>query len=263
MYSRPGPALLRRRRAPSVPVLLLLLLSAVSLAVGEVPLTVANRSGVGVRLHWIHPETGEASFVGMYENKGKDTLNTFVGHEFEAREDPEGGGCGGDTCRMARFQVERGDAGKIKYIGSNFVVETLDDEAALLHRDSRVYDMALSEDPDAAFNAPAAEVTVGVVNDAGVVVEILWVDALTQKRETVATVGARRAEAESHHAHWVRTYPGVRFEIREVPSGATGLCGFAGEKRCRTRPFEVERKDNQRINAAEILALDATAEAEN
>ena len=36
------------------------------------------------------------------------------------------------------------------------MVETLDDAAALLHRDSRVYDMALSDDPDAAFNAPAA-----------------------------------------------------------------------------------------------------------
>ena len=113
MYSRPGPAPLRRRRAPSVPVLLLLLLSAVSLAAGEVTISVANRSGVGVRLHWIHPETGEASFVGNYENKGKESVNTFVGHEFEAREDPtQGGGCDGDTCRMARFQVERGDAGK-------------------------------------------------------------------------------------------------------------------------------------------------------
>ena len=126
------------------------------------------------------------------------------------------------------------------------MVETLDDAVALLHRDSRVYDMALSDDPDAAFNAPAAEVTVGVVNDAGRRVEILWVDALTQQRETVGTVGAGRAEAESHPMHWVRTYPGVRFEIREVPSGTTGLCGFAGEKRFRTRPFEVDRVDDQR-----------------
>ena len=71
--------------------------------------------------------------------------------------------------------------------------------------------MVGSNDHDTALaqSYPSTEVTVGVVNDAGFAVEILWVDALTNKRETVGTMWTVHVNAESHHMHWVRTYVGV------------------------------------------------------
>lgn len=80
---------------------------------------ILNESGSRVEIHWIHPETREASLMSSPNvmNGASFPLNSYVGHEFEVRELPsvKSGVCGGtedggdQTCKSKFFEVSEND----------------------------------------------------------------------------------------------------------------------------------------------------------
>jgi len=97
------------------------------------PIKVVNDSGSRVGLYWIHPDTREAFIMSNPDIvSGADFgLDSFIGHEFEARELPAAktGVCKSEdqTCRNGFFKVSE-NWEQVITVGKGFVVEFLDDQ---------------------------------------------------------------------------------------------------------------------------------------
>jgi hypothetical protein len=115
------------------PIIAALVLSSAGLVGGAVPATnksttrsikIINESGSKVEVYWIHPQTREGSLMSSPNilNGAVFTLNSFVSHEFEARELPseKTGHCKSEDkiCKTTNFVVSANfDQGKsCKYL---------------------------------------------------------------------------------------------------------------------------------------------------
>ena len=74
-------------------------------------ITIMNKSGRRVDIHWVHPDTNEMVLQTDPDilNGASMDLNSYVGHTFQVRELPakKTGVCGGEdeTCRIDHFTV--------------------------------------------------------------------------------------------------------------------------------------------------------------
>jgi hypothetical protein len=110
------------------PIVAALVLSFAALVGGNVPVTnksternikIMNESGSKVEVYWIHPQTREGSLMTTPSilNGALFTLNSFIGHEFEAREvvSEKTGHCKSEDkkCKKTNFVVSaNADQGK-------------------------------------------------------------------------------------------------------------------------------------------------------
>jgi len=94
---------------------------------------IINHSGTKVELYWIHPDTREGSLMSNPNilNGADFSLDSFIGHEFEARELPsaKSGVCTRDdkTCGAGLFAVSENDE-QIITVNKGIEIEFLDDQ---------------------------------------------------------------------------------------------------------------------------------------
>jgi len=97
------------------------------------PIKIVNNSGSRAGLYWVQPDTRETFLMSNPDIiSGADfALDSFIGHEFEARELPAAktGMCKSEdqTCRNGFFKVSENDE-QVITIGKGFEVEFLDDQ---------------------------------------------------------------------------------------------------------------------------------------